>query len=188
MILAVCVLMSGCATLQEIANVARLDFRLERLAELRLAGVDLGGVNSYDDLSPVDVGRIALAVSRDELPLEFVVDVQAANLRPDAGRARVTRMDWTLLLEDRETVSGRIDREYVVEAGSTTTIPVPVSLDLLEFFEGNAEDLAELALSLADAGGSPKRVALRAIPTIDTSFGSFRYPEPILIEGTVGAP
>jgi hypothetical protein len=179
---------SGCATLQEIANVARLDFRLDRLAELRLAGVDLRNVRSYEDLSPVDVGRIAFAVSRNELPLEFVLDVEAANTRSDAGRARLTRMDWTLLLEGRETIAGRLDREYVVEAGSSTTIPVPVTFDLIEFFDGNATDLAELVLSLADAGGSPKNVALRAVPTIDTALGSFRYPEPILIEGTIGRP
>ncbi len=180
------VAVSGCATFQEIANVARLDFRLDRLSGLRLAGVDLRSVDAYGDLSPVDVGRIALAVSRDELPVEFVLDIEAVNAGADARRARLTRMDWTLLLEGRETVTGRIDREYVVEAGSTTTIPVPVAFDLIEFFDGNAGDLAELVLSLADAGGSPKNVALRAVPTIDTSFGSFRYPEPILIGGTVG--
>lgn len=186
-LLAVAVLTaSGCATLQEIANVARLDFRLDRLAGLRLAGVDLRSVESYEDLSPVDIGRIALAVSREELPVEFVLDVEAVNAGADARRARLTRMDWTLLLEGREIITGRLDREYIVEAGSTTTIPVPVTFDLVEFFDGNAADLAELALSLADAGGSPRKVALRAVPTIDTSFGSFRYPEPILIEGTVG--
>lgn len=179
---------SACATLQEIANVARLDFRLDRLAQLRLAGVDLRTVDSPDDLSAIDLGRIALAVSQNELPLEFVLDVEAANRRPDAGPARLTRMDWTLLLEGRETITGRLDREYVVEAGSTTTIPVPVSLDLIEFFDGNASDLVELVLSLADAGGAPKNVALRAVPTIDTAFGSFRSPEPVLIQGTIGLP
>lgn len=183
-----CLAASGCATLQEIANVARLDFRLDRLAELRLAGVDLRGVQRYDDLSPVDVGRIALAVSRNELPVEFVLDVEADNTRAGVGRARLTRMDWTLLLEGRETVTGRLDEEYVIEAGTTAIVPVPIAFDLIEFFDGNAADLVELALSLADAGGSPKNVALRAVPTVDTALGSFRYPDPILIEGTVGRP
>lgn len=168
--------------------MARLDFRLDHLAEVRLAGVDLRGVRSYRDLNPLDVARIGLAVSRNELPLEFVLDVRAANTSTNAGRARLTRMDWTLLLEGRETITGRIDREYVVEAGSTATIRVPVAFDLIEFFDGNATDLAELVLSLTDAGGSPKNLALRAVPTIDTALGSFRYPEPILIEGTIGTP
>lgn len=177
--------LSGCATLQEIANLRRVDFRLNDVSAVRLAGVDVMGVRSVEDLNVIDVGRITLAVARNELPLQFVLDV-AANNPAGGGAARLTALDWTLLIEDRETISGALDQEYVIQPGTSAVIPVPISFDLIEFVDGSATDLTELVLSLANAGGSPKNIALRARPTIDTPLGPMRYPEPIVIGGQVG--
>jgi len=179
-------LTAGCATLQQIATVGRVDFRLDDVSGLRLAGVDLSGVRSVDDLNVVEVGRITLAVTRNELPIEFELGVAASNPVGEDGDARLTALDWTLLLEGRETVRGALDRDYLIPAGSSTRIPVTIAFDLIEFVDGNATDLTELALSLAGAGGSPKNVALRALPTIDTPLGPIRYPEPIVIGAEVG--
>jgi len=184
--LVILLLTAGCATLQQIANLSRVDFRLGDLSGLRLAGVDLSDVRSIDDLNVLEVGRITLAVARNELPIEFELGVEASNPVGDGGDARLTALDWTLLLEGRETISGALDREYLIPAGTSTRIPVTIGFDLIEFVDGNATDLVELALSLANAGGSPKKVALRAIPTIDTPLGPVRYPDPIVIGGEVG--
>jgi hypothetical protein len=51
----------------------------------------------------------------------------------------------------------------------------------MEFFDGSAQDLFELALSIADQGGAPTEIALRATPTIQTPLGPMRYPQPITI-------
>lgn len=177
---------TGCATLQQIANLRQVDFRLREVSGLALAGVDLSDVRSVEDLNLVDVGRISIAVARNELPIEFILGVAASNPADGGGAARLTALDWTLLLEGRETISGALDREYVIEPGASTMIPVAIAFDLIEFAEGSATDLAELALSLANAGGSPKNITLRAQPTIDTPLGPIRYPEPIMIGGDVG--
>ena len=91
------------------------------------------------------------------------------------------RFAWTLLLEDRETISGVFEDEVIFAPGMPTTFPLTIQLDLLEFFEGSASDLGELALSLAGEGGSPKNVALRAVPTISTALGPIQYPGTITI-------
>lgn len=175
----------GCATLQEIANLRQVDFRLNNVSAVQLAGVDLMQVRSVEDLNVLDVGRITLAVARNELPLQFVLGVEANN-PAGGGAARLTALDWTLLVEDRETISGALDQEYVIQPGSSTVIPVPIAFDLIEFVDGSATDLTELVLSLANAGGSPKNISLRAQPTIDTPLGPMRYPEPIVIGGEIG--
>ncbi|HSG49490.1 MAG TPA: hypothetical protein VLA43_16845, partial [Longimicrobiales bacterium] len=127
------------------------------------------------------------ALSDDRLPLEFSLMVQGENPADNEVAARLVRFDWTLLLEDRETVSGVFDQEVVFQPGQPTTFPVRIQLDLLEFFDGNARDLAELALSLADQGGEPKNVALQAVPTIQTALGPIRYPGTLtIVSGEVG--
>jgi hypothetical protein len=178
--------LAGCATLQEIANLRRVDFRLRDVSGLALAGVDLAGVRSVEDLNLIEVGRITVAVTRNRLPIAFELGIAASNPPGEGGDARLTALDWTLFLEGRETISGALDREYVIPAGGSTRIPVTIAFDLIEFVDGNATDLTELALSLANAGGSPKNVTLRAVPTIDTPLGPIRYPEPIVIGGDIG--
>jgi hypothetical protein len=172
---------AGCATLQQIAALRQVDFALERIAEVRLAGVDLDRVRSYSDLTVTDVARLTLALSEDRLPLAFELIVQGENPADNGVDARLVRFDWTLLLEDRETVSGVFDREVVFAPGQPTTFPLAIELDLVEFFEGNARDLADLALSLSGQGGRPRNVALRATPTISTALGPIRYPGAITV-------
>ncbi len=175
------VVTSGCTTLKEIANLRNVQFNINALSGLELAGIDLMRVKGYEDLSAMDVVRVGAAVSRNELPVEFVLDVMAANPEENGVQARMVRMDWTLLLEDVETISGVFDDEVVIPSGDTRQFPIAIRLDLIQFFDRNAPDLVELALSLAGENGEAKNVKLRAIPTIRTALGEIRYPEPITI-------
>lgn len=171
----------GCATLQQIAALRSVDFSLDRVSDLRLAGIDLGNIRSFEDLTVVDAGRLALAVSRNELPLDFRLHLLAENPADNNTEARLVQMDWTLLLQGKETLSGVLDRETLLPPGQPTDVPLAISLDLLEFFQGSAQDLLDLALSIADQGGAPKEIALRATPTVQTPLGPIRYPQPITI-------
>lgn len=171
---------SGCATLQEIAALRQVDFSLDRVSSLTLAGVDLARVQRYEDLGLVDVARIASALASQELPLAFTLHVRADNPEGNA-RARMVGLDWTLFLQDRETVSGGIAEPVLVPAGGTADVPLAIRLDLLDFFEGSGRDLVNLALSLAGQQAPPTTVRLRALPTIETALGPIRYPQPITI-------
>jgi hypothetical protein len=173
--------LSGCATLQQIAALRDVDFSVDRLSDVRLAGVDLGRVRSYSQLSVTEAARLASAVSQRTLPMDFTVHLSALNPEDNSVDARLVRMDWTLLLQDRETLSGTFADETVLPRGRPTDVPIDVSLDLLDFFQGSAQDLFDLALSIADPNAPPTEVALRATPTVDTALGPIRYPRPITI-------
>jgi hypothetical protein len=174
-------LLSGCATLQQFAALRDVDFSVERVSGVRLAGIDLSQVRSYSDLSVADAGRLALAVSQRDLPMDLRVHLTALNPADNSADARLVRMDWTLLLQSRETLSGTFADETLLPRGQPTDVPISVRLDLIDFFEGSARDLFDLALDLAGRGGPPSQVALRAVPTVDTALGPIRYPQPITI-------
>lgn len=171
----------GCATLQSIAALRQVDFAIDGVADARLAGVAVDRIREYHDLSALDVASIGAALARGDLPLQFQLQVGALNPADNSVAARLVQMDWTLLLEDRETISGRVDREVVLEPGVPGMIPIDIQLDLAEFFQKNARDMIDLALAVAGAGGEPKQVALRATPTIQTALGPIRYPQPVTI-------
>jgi hypothetical protein len=178
------VLTAGCATLQQFSALGDVDFSLDRVSGLRLAGVELDRIRSYQDLGLVDVAALALAITRNQLPMEFDLHVLAENPSDNSVQARLLRMDWTLLLQDKETLSGVLEDEVILPPGEPRDIPIPISLNLIEFFDGSAQDLFELALSVAGLGGESKDVALKASPVVDTPLGAIRYPQPITILST----
>ena len=172
---------SSCATLQEIVALRNVDFSLDRVSDLRLAGIDLARIRTYDDLSFTDAGRLVLAVSQKRLDMDFQLHLLAENPADNTTDARLVKLDWILLIQDRETLTGVFDGDVRLPPGEPTDVPITIRMNLVEFFDGSAQDLVELALSLVGQGGEPKEVALRASPVVETPIGPIRYPQPITI-------
>jgi hypothetical protein len=179
--------LSACRQLRQVANLRNVDFAIDDVERAELAGIDLGDIRDPDDVDFGDLGQLGVALAQGELPMNFTLMLGAKNPTENETDARLTRMDWTLLLEDRETVSGTFDERVVLPAGQTTRVPIDIRLDLLEFFERSGPDLLQLAFNIAGVGGAPKDVSLRAQPTISTPLGPIDYPNPITIDvGEVG--
>lgn len=177
--LAVGAVVAGCAAVQQVAALRQVSFALGGVSGGRIAGVPLDRVASYRDLGVTDVARLGLAVARNELPFEFVLQVRAINPADNRSAARMVQMGWTLFLNDRETIRGVLDSSQLLPPGDTVTIPVRMQLDLMKYFEGGAEELVDFAASLAGVRPDPARIALEVIPRIDTPLGPITYPVPI---------
>ncbi len=179
--------LSACATLQQIAALRQVAFALAGVQDGRLAGVPLARIASYQDLTAVEIGRIALALARDDLPLAFRVDVRAENPAVNQATATMVRLAWSLYLDDKETINGVLDSSYALPPGQPVVIPLHMELNLRQFFNGPAESLVNLAAGLAGLRANPARIALRAVPSIDTPLGPMAYPSPItIVSRTVG--
>jgi hypothetical protein len=179
--LAIAPVYAGCALLQGIAALRSVEFDLDRVSNAHLAGVSLDRVQSVNQLSSTDLARVAAALVRGELPFEFTLHVGAENPEENRVEARLVDFDWTLFLENRETISGTFDQRVLMPPGQRVDIPIEMRLDLLQFFDRGATDAIELALNLIGAGGRPKQIAVEAVPTIQTPLGPIRYPRPITI-------
>jgi hypothetical protein len=189
LILSLSLLSLSCQALQEItqamSNLSRLKFKLTGVREFRLAGVNLSGRSS---LRLSDSPALLSAVSQGKLPASFTLDIAAIN--PNDGSAGTTKtaatlagFAWTLLIDDTPTITGDLDAPLAIPGtGEQVRIPVRMNLDLIQFFENKGVDnLVNLALALGGASGSPSRLTLRARPTVQTSLGTFRYPDEINI-------
>jgi len=182
-------LLAACATARSYLALRQVEFRVDRAGEVRLAGINVERVHSFDDLSLADGGRLAIAVTRGEMPLSFDLHILGENPAANPVAARLMRMEWTLLLNGTETISGAIDTVYTFAPGQTTDMAVPIRLDLVRFFRSNARDAFELAKGLAGASSRPTEIALRAVPTVDTPLGGIRYPGAItIVRRSVGGP
>lgn len=180
LLLSVSGLLLSCQTLREVANLRDVQFRIDRTSEGQLAGINLDRLDSYRDLSGTDVARLSSSLSRGELPLSFTLHLEATNPESNNVNARLTEMDWTLLLDDQETISGEFNREVVLSPGTPEDIPLGIKLDLVEFFDDNLQRLVNLAASVGGQG-PPTNVKLRMQPTVQTPIGPMKYPEPITV-------
>lgn len=178
---------TACASLQQLIALRQVDFSLGSVGNGRLAGVDLSRISSYRNLTAVDLGRITLALAQNDLPFEFQVDVRAENPADNKVTARLIRLAWSLYLNEKETISGTLDTTFSLPPGTPVTIPMQMRLNLLQFFNGPAQSLVDLAASIAGLSKDSTKVSLRAVPTVDTPLGPISYPTPITIASrTVG--
>lgn len=178
----------GCATLRQVAALRKVDFSLKGVSDPVLAGVSLKEVASYRDIGFIEAGRLALALASKDLPLTFVLHVRAENPVDNPVSARLVGMDWTLFLQDRETIRSTIDQNIVLLPGVPQDVPIIVGLNLMAFFDGGIGDLVALASSLGGKKGSLTSIRLQVTPTIDTSLGPIKYPHPIsVIDRQIGS-
>lgn len=169
-------LLGQCSTIKELAAVRQVDFSLDGISDPRLAGINLEETRSLRSVGALELVNLTRAVGERELPLQFVLHVTAENPAENSVNARLLGFDWTLFIEDRETLSGSVEPAASLPPGTPVDIPILIELELFEFFDANVRDMFELALNITGKGGAPKRLRLSAVPTIGTSLGPIRYP------------
>lgn len=185
-------LFQGCASLGEVfrslTSLKNLQFRLASISDFSLAGIAIGPKSQLRDFTVMDGIQLLAAFRGQRLPARFLLNVEARNPNDgSSGTTRtvstLTRFDWRLLIDDKPTISGGIDKPLEIPGtGQTTVIPLRLELDLYEFFGSHGYDnLLNLALALGGRNNDITRVALDAQPSVSTPLGDITYPERITI-------
>jgi len=173
--------MAGCSSLQQLAALRQVGFSLVGIEGGQLAGIDIARVAAGGRLSALDYGKLSLALARQDVPLDFLVNVEALNPAENKVTARMIRMGWALYLNEKETINGVVDTVVVMEPGRPVMMPMRMRVNLVQFFSGPAQDLVDLAAAVAGLNPDPTRISLKASPTIETPLGPLSYPNPITI-------
>lgn len=180
--LGILVAVPACQTLSQMSNLRKVQFSIDRVTDASLAGVDLDSLRSYEDLSAAEMTRVLQSLVDRRAPMAFTLHLNAENPEENDASARLVEMDWTLLLDETETVGGTFNQSILLAPGEPVDVPIDIELDLFNFFERSSRDLVELALAVAGVNGQPKKIKLRATPVVETVIGRIRYPQPITIE------
>lgn len=176
------------AVYDTVTNLQRLQFKLGAIDNMSVSGVHIKSIRTISDFSIMDGAKLLNSFTSGQLPVSFTLNVLAKNPNDGTGgtshtTAIIKSLAWRLFLDDKETINGNIPNSIEVPGvGQATTIPVVMSLDLLNFFKNQGyESLVNLALALGGVQGSAARVTLKATPTIDTFLGPITYPGEISI-------
>ncbi len=180
-------LLASCATLKQAMAIPEVKFSFDRISEARIAGVDMMAVQSLSDLNFMQLANISMAISRNQVPMDLTVFIKTENPVVNQFAQALVALDWTLVLDGRDTIKGTLNERVPLPSGQIQNIPLQLSFNMTNFFTGdNATDMLDLAMAFAgNAGQVPKGVALKITPTIETPFGPVKYKE-MLIEPKLG--
>lgn len=181
----------SCSSIKEmsnsLANLQKVQFRLKSADNFAAAGVKFTSSTALSSLKPTDALAITSAWAQKKMPVSFMVNVEAKN--PNDGtqgrssEAVVERLEWTLLIDDVETVSGATTSPITVPgSGQTAMIPINVQMDVYQYVQNKGVDgLINLGKALTGAPGSAARLKLVAQPTVRTPIGPISYPGKLTI-------
>lgn len=176
------VIVAGCAATRELAALRQVEFRYDRIADARVAGIPLAQVSSPDDVTPLDLARLGVAIASKDVPLDLTVHLEGRNPETNQVTARLVALDWAYFVDGQEAVSGRLAEPYAFPPGQPTDVPVVVTFNLVDLFGGDGRALLDVALALAGQRTSTRVVTLRLTPTVDTPAGAIRYPVPLTLD------
>ncbi len=174
---------SACSVIETATNLQKLKFKISGVNDFRLMNVSLSGKTSISDLSWSDALKLKDLLTFKSFPVSFVLNLDALN--PNDGKttpiksdATITGMEWRLLIDDVQTISGNINSPISIPStGQSITIPIKMELDLYKFFsDRNYDKLIDLALALGGMNKDLTRVKLDIRPTVKTMFGNITYP------------
>jgi hypothetical protein len=173
----------GCSGVMDaITNIQRLQFKLDKVTGMKVAGVNVNNISSISNLSVLDAASLLANFTQGRLPVEFTLNVLAKNPNDGTGGTKqnsavIKNMAWRLFIDNSETINGNVGNVNVPGVGSTTNIPIGMSFDLLSFFKNQGyENLLNLALALGGRNGSSSRITLKVKPTVETILGPITYP------------
>lgn len=183
-------IVTGCQSLKDAAGALnafkQLQFKLGDVNNFKLAGVNIATLQNPKNLSITDGVNLFNAYNKKQLPVSFRLNVEAKNPNASSsgsGDFFLKKMDFTLYIDNKETINGSVaDRLRVPPGGATAIIPVDMSLDLMKFFgDKGYEDLLNLAFAVGGVDGSSSRLKLGARVTVETPLGDVKYPGELTI-------
>lgn len=182
--------LNSCAQLNALMGLTRVQFKLQDAVNVNLAGINMSGKRSMSDITVLDGINLGRAFATGKFPLTFTLNVAAKNPNQKDPKSNLSstfalqEFPWRLLIDSKETITGGIGSPVTLPDGGTTTIiPLQVSVDLKQFFaEKGYEDMANLAMAISGQGTA--RLQLNAKPTISTPIGNMTYPKELNIVST----
>ncbi len=181
---------TSCDVMQQVSqinNLTKCEFRIESVQHLNLAGINVQNVNKISDLNMFDAAKIAAALSSQQFPLDFTLNIEAKN--PNTTAAGMTRIDWILFIDDIEMTRGIQDKQVTIPANnSIAVIPMQLHVDLQKALTGKSADaVINFGMNLAGNGNKPTRFTLKMKPTITVGGIPMTYPGYLNIKTEFGA-
>jgi len=188
MIVSFTLLFAGCGIVQSFLNLSRLQFKLQGVTSISVAGVQILGKRNISDLNVFEIAQITQSFFQGTLPLTFTLNLAALNPNDGTGGyqrtdAQLTSLPFRLVVDSKELIQGNIANAVSIPGtGEVENIPINLNIDLAKVIKDQGyESLLNLAMQVSGIGSGSSNVQLYARPVVSTTLGNISYPSEIKI-------
>lgn len=170
----------GCKSVKEFKTLTQCEYKFDNLSHFNVAGVDFNGIQSIKDISLADVTALTSALLSKTLPISFNVNLQVSN--PNPSMASVSGLEWILVLDKKELISGHTEQPISVAANSSEKVALRATVkaeDLLN--KQSLQSLMQLYLKLSGKD-TDSELVVKLKPTISVGKKTLRSPSYISIK------
>ncbi|MCK9447858.1 MAG: LEA type 2 family protein [Bacteroidales bacterium] len=180
-------LLPSCSIIQQAAQMKRLSlctFDVQGVDNIQLAGISLDEGMGRKDLNAAQIMQLTNAVFSKQLPLKLNLLVSIKN--PNDKKAALSRMDYSLLIDGLELISGQMEKRYEIEPEGQTLVHIPITTELFQVLSGQSIDMiSNLGFKLTGSSSQPVDLLFKVKPYIQVGLTQLAYPGFIEIAHTL---
>ena len=156
-------------------NLANCEFRIASAENIIIAGISVDAYASVKDLGIADFAMIMGALTKPEVPLSLLLNIEVKN--PNPAPAGINSLEYVIFIDDIQMVEGNYTQPITVPPSSTVIFPVPLAMDLKQSLKGKSIDaIMNFGFNLAGVGHVPTRFKVKLKPGILVGGNSLSYP------------
>lgn len=175
-------LLIGCSSVQGVKNFSNCQFNYKDVTNIRLASIDVSHIRSPKDLSYVDLLQLIPAFKDKSLGLNMNVNINVTN--PYAEEAKLEGVDYIVWVDEREVLTGNMDKKISIGANQTEVLSIPVSVNLLNMAAFSTIDaLLEFAIGLAADNPDASRMKVSLKPYFNVGKKKMKMPFYVTVGG-----
>lgn len=175
-------LLIGCSSVQGVKNFSNCQFNYKDVTNIRLASIDVSHIRSPKDLSYVDLLQLIPAFKDKSLGMNMNVNINVTNPNPD--EAKLEGVDYIVWVDEREVLTGNMDKKISIGANQTEVLSLPVSINLLNMATFSTMDaLLEFAIGLAADNPDASRMKVSLKPYFNVGKKKMKMPFYVTVGG-----
>lgn len=174
---------SGCATnyKAQLNALGQFDYNVKSIDNVRLIGRDINTFNTQSGISLTSLPGIALALLRQDLPLEARVNLQISN--PTKAMANINEFKYIIELAGKPVFEGSVDENIKLGTGQSMVVPLSFSTNIFGIAKDRGFDKVLNDIFTRESNGL---IALKIKPSIKIGNKNYFYPGYITIDKDLG--
>jgi len=176
-------LLSGCATnyKAQLNALSQFSYNVTSVDQVLIAGRDINSFDTKDGASLAALPGIAIALLRQDLPLQGRVNLQISN--PTATVANINEFKYIIELAGKPLFEGAVDKNIYLKNGESMVVPLSFSANIFGIAK---EQGFEKVLNDILTRKSTGFIALKIKPSIKIGGQNYFYPGYITVDKDLG--
>lgn len=172
------IFLSGCAvSKQNIDALAKCDYTVESLEDVRLAGRSVASYTAGNSVNVASLPAVALAMLRKDLPLEAKVNMKVSN--PTSTKTAINSFKYLIEIQGKPLFEGTVDQNIQLANGESTVVPLTFKANI---FSATEEKGLENVLNEIFTRKGEGFLVLKIKPSMKIGNSNIYYPGYITVD------